>query len=173
MALLLKARTEKDLAIIGVENMLTGRVRSFLMEKTNKEDLEVVRMDEDIALKATAGNTVGGSIPSASVESDSKKPKKPIKKEDEIKRYKLNIYRLNGTVRSDINKGVYQEMGRKWGDVIRCIPSHRLSTFEEILQFVWDFEARQYRKAFERTRKQVELAVTELEESGFLITKTS
>lgn len=143
------------------------------MAETN-DKLEVVRTDEEAVLKTVAGDEpVGGSIPSASAPSPKKKVQVKKEKEDPGEpRYKLNIYRLNGTLRPDISKAVYLEMGRKWGDIIRCIPSHRFSTFEEILNFVWQFEAKQYRKAFTRTRKQVEEAVRELVQSNFLIVKT-
>lgn len=85
--------------------------------------------------------------------------------------YKMNMYLPNGTIRSEIPKGVLHVLGRDWGDIMRCVPSHRWSTMEEIVNLVWDFERRSYLKSFNRTRKQIEDGVKAAVEAGVILTK--
>lgn len=82
--------------------------------------------------------------------------------------YRMNLYRSNGQVRSDIPKGVLYELSRDWGDIIKVIPANRFSTLEEIIQMVWEWEKRQFRKSFTRTRKQIEDGVASLLLGGLL-----
>lgn len=82
--------------------------------------------------------------------------------------YRLKFRTPAGTIRGDINKELIRQLSIKWGDLLRIIPQHRWSTFEEILQAVWDFENRSVRKLYTRTRKQVEDGVAELVKCGVL-----
>jgi hypothetical protein len=82
--------------------------------------------------------------------------------------YRLKLRTPAGMIRGDINKEVIRQLSIKWGDLLRVIPQHRWSTFEEILQTVWEFENRSVRKLYTRTRKQVEDGVADLLACGVL-----
>jgi hypothetical protein len=88
-----------------------------------------------------------------------------------IPMFKLHLYRPNGQVRADISKAVLYELSKNWGDLMKIIPSNRWSTLEEIVQMVWEWEKRQFRKTFTRTRKQIEDGVVALYQAGVLIQK--
>jgi hypothetical protein len=118
---------------------------------------------EEAVSKTVAPKGVEGSNPLPSA------PKK--KKPDEEIVYKLDFRRHNGDIRADIPKSLVYTLSARWADLLRVVPSHRWSTLEEIVQIVWDWEKRQYRKLFSRTRKQIEDGVKELVESGVLLSK--
>jgi hypothetical protein len=95
------------------------------------------------------------------------------KKKPEVQEvlYKMDMFLPNGTIRSNIPKGVLHMLGRDWGDIMRCVPSHRWSTMEDIVNLVWDFENKSYLKSFNRTRKQIEEGVQAAVEAGVILTK--
>lgn len=86
-------------------------------------------------------------------------------------RYKLNLYRPNGQLRAEISKAQFFDLSKNWGDLMRLIPSNRWSTTEEIVQIVWEWEKKQYRKSFTRSRKQIEEGINQLVISGVLLQK--
>jgi hypothetical protein len=86
-------------------------------------------------------------------------------------RYKLNLYRPNGQLRAEISKALFFDLSKHWGDLMRLIPSNRWSTVEEIVQIVWEWEKKQYRKSFTRSRKQIEEGINQLVISGVLLQK--
>jgi hypothetical protein len=86
-------------------------------------------------------------------------------------RYKLVIYRPNGTVKPEFNKALMAQVAAAWGDLMRCVPSNYWATMDEICQLVWNFEAKSYRKSFTRTRKQIEEGVAVLQECGMVHSK--
>jgi hypothetical protein len=97
------------------------------------------------------------------------KIEQPKKKKESVAaptEFKLYLFRPNGSVRSDLKKGVHAELARKWGDIIRCIPSHRWSTLDEIVELVFNYENKSYLRDFSRTRKQITEAVNECVEAG-------
>jgi hypothetical protein len=85
--------------------------------------------------------------------------------------FKLNLYRPNGHVRADISKAVLYDLSKNWGDLMKIVPSNRWSTLEEIVQMVWEWEKRQFRKTFTRSRKQIEDGVVALYKAGVVIQK--
>lgn len=109
-------------------------------------------------------------VPSGSVP-DVPKPKPvPVVKKGPYE-YKLNIYRSNGLLRSDINSAVYTDMIRKWGDIIQSISSNKFVTIDDICTAVWEREKRSYRRGHDRTRVQIEECVRELVESQLMIVR--
>lgn len=97
-----------------------------------------------------------------------------IKKASSVKTeqwYKLHMRDENGQIRQDLASGLVYEMSRKWGDIIASISSNRWSTLEEMVHAVWEHENKQYLRSTNRTRKQIEEAIAELTEAGFIIRK--
>lgn len=97
-----------------------------------------------------------------------KAPTKP-----EVLTYRLNLHKGNGQLRSEISKGVYYEMSRRHGDIIRAISNNKFQTMDEICDDVWAAERRNFNRGHDRTRKQIEEAVADLLESGCLVSRAS
>jgi hypothetical protein len=160
-----------------------------------KNIVEVDRMDEEIASKATAAAAVTGSIPVASVE---KKKKKSIPSEDvpisysdldvnvedsiafveetdvilnvhKVLMYRLNYRNSNGLIRSTIPKSVVYQLTVHWPDLLRLIPSERWVTVDEIEQLVSRWEMATPRKTIIRKRVDIERGIDELVEAGVLL----
>lgn len=84
--------------------------------------------------------------------------------------YRLNIYSHSGLVKQSIPSAIYQDMCRRHGDIMRCIPSSRWVEMDDILDDVWKLE-KKMKHPSNRTRKMVELAMAELVEREFVITR--
>ena len=87
--------------------------------------------------------------------------------------YRLNLYNGNGQLRSEIGKGVFYDMSRKYGDIIRAIRSRKFQTVDELCDVVWAAERRNFNRGHDRTRPQIEEAIKDLAESGILLTRSS
>jgi hypothetical protein len=124
-------------------------------EVTTNEDNGREASGQQAASKTVAPKGVVGSTPT---------PSAPTQ-------FKCNLFLPNGMVRPQISPGVHASLARKWGDIIRCIPSNRWSTMDEIAQLVWNFENKSYLRDFSRTRKQIEDAVSECVESGVVLSR--
>lgn len=124
-------------------------------EVTSSEDNGRDANGEQLASKTRAPKGVVGSTPT---------PSAPTQ-------FKCNLYLPNGTIRPQIPPGVHANLARKWGDILRCIPSNRWSTMDEIAQLVWNFENKSYLRDFSRTRKQIEDAVHECVEAGVVLSR--
>lgn len=85
--------------------------------------------------------------------------------------YRLNFRRPNGDIRSDIPKSLVHTLVTEWCDLLRLIPSNRWSTMDEIAIWVWEWETRNYRQKYNRTRPQIERGVIELVEAGVVLSK--
>jgi len=102
------------------------------------------------------------------------KEKKDKSKKSDISeplKVKKNLYLANGQIRGEISKSVLHTMIARWGDIIHIVPSNQWCTVDEIVQMVWEWEKKQYRKSFTRTRKQIEDGVRELLEADILMRK--
>jgi len=82
--------------------------------------------------------------------------------------FRLNLYRSNGQIRMDISQAVLYDLSKDWGDLIKVIPSNSWVTVDELVQMVWEWEKKQFRKSFTRTRKQIEDGVQALNVGGLL-----
>lgn len=82
-------------------------------------------------------------------------------------RYKLTAYTSNGTVKSNINGGIFMDMCRRHGDIIRSISTSRLMTIDDICVVVWNYE-RKMQFPSNRTKKSIQTAVDELVEKSFV-----
>lgn len=134
------------------------------MAEENVTNLEAMPNGQAPASKTAAPQKgVEGSTPSASA----------AKKKDhiEIAKYKLNLYRSNGTLRTEITNAVYHMLATHYGDFMRFIPSTRWSTMEEIVQIVWECEKRNVRLTYSRSRKQIEDGVLEMVRCGAVLQK--
>ena len=100
-------------------------------------------------------------------------PKKVEQVKHEVLTYKLNLYKGNGQLRSEISKGVFYEMSRRHGDIIRAISTNKFHTIDEICENVWAAERKNFNRGHDRTRKQIEEAVSDLVETGCLLTRAS
>lgn len=87
--------------------------------------------------------------------------------------YKLNLHKSNGQLRTDINKAVYTEMSRKWGDIMSIMSANKFQTLDEVCIQIWDRERRTYRRGHDRTRKQIEECMVDLTGAGFLLSRCS
>lgn len=99
--------------------------------------------------------------------------KKPEPVKEEVLTYRLNLYKGNGQLRSEISKGVFYEMSRRHGDIIRAISNNKFHTIDEICENVWAAERKNFNRGHDRTRKQIEEAVSDLVETGCLLTRAS
>jgi hypothetical protein len=95
----------------------------------------------------------------------------PVAAKPLVLEYKLNIYRTNGLLRSDINSAVYTDIVRKWGDILQSISSNKFVVIDEICTAVWERENRSYRRGHDRTRVQIEECVNELVVTGLVSVK--
>jgi hypothetical protein len=104
-------------------------------------------------------------------------PVTPVKKPEPVKQevltYRLNLYKGNGQLRAEIGKGVFYEMSRRHGDIIRAISNNKFHTIDEICDSVWAAERKNFNRGHDRTRKQIEEAVSDLVETGCLLTRAS
>jgi len=100
------------------------------------------------------------------------KKAEPVKQEV-LTTYRLNLYKGNGQLRSEISKGVFYEMSRRHGDIIRAISTNKFHTIDEICENVWAAERKNFNRGHDRTRRQIEEAVLDLVETGCLLTRTS
>lgn len=130
---------------------------------------------EEAASKTAAPNGVEGSNPLPSVERR-KKPKSVFEKPDNsifetIPLFKLHLYRPDGTLRSEVSKAMFTELARRYGDLMRCVPSHRWATMDEVCTQVWEYERKSYLKSFTRSRKEIEDGVRDMVELGAVLTK--
>lgn len=96
-------------------------------------------------------------------------PKVSVHKPIELQ-YKLNIYSYSGNIKQSISAPIYQDMSRRYGDIMRSISSTKWCTMDEILKSVWQLE-KKMKYPSNRTRKSVELAVNELVSLEFVITR--
>lgn len=87
--------------------------------------------------------------------------------------YRLNLYKGNGQLRSEISKGVFYEMSRRHGDIIRVISNNKFHTLDEICDNVWAAERKNFNRGHDRTRKAIVEAVADLLETGCLISRTT
>lgn len=101
-------------------------------------------------------------------------PVAPTKKsEPVVLTYRLNLYKGNGQLRSEIGKGVFYEMSRRHGDIIRAISNNKFHTIDEICDNVWAAERKNFNRGHDRTRKQIEEAVKDLIETSCVLTRPS
>lgn len=100
-------------------------------------------------------------------------PKKVESPKPEVLSYRLNLYKGNGQLRSEISKGVFYEMSRRHGDIIRAISTNKYHTLDEICENVWAAERKNFNRGHDRTRKQIEEAVSDLAETGCVTTRAS
>lgn len=84
--------------------------------------------------------------------------------------YRLDLYRPNGEMRADISRGLYLDMSKRYGDIMRAIPTNKWITLEEIVQGYWEMDKR-LRWEMNRTRKQIESAVFALLEATMVVKK--
>lgn len=118
---------------------------------------------EEATSKVVAPKGSESSILSVAVK---KEKQKEIKSEPFT--FRLNLYRSNGQVRMDIATAVIYQLSKDWGDLIKVIPSNMWVTVDELVQMVWEWEKKQFRKSFTRSRKQIEDGVAALREGGLL-----
>lgn len=112
-------------------------------------------------------------VESAVVDAEETQKNKRVKKavEPPVILYKLNFRRPNGDIRPEIPKALVYTLVTNWADLLRIVPANRWSTLEEIVELVWNWEKRQYRKLYTRTRKQIDDGVRELTDAGVIQTK--
>jgi hypothetical protein len=80
------------------------------------------------------------SVPETPKKKTTKKKKSTVKVETKVVveepkieyRYKLDLYNARGMMKASISRSVFAEMSKKYGDVIRSIPSNKFSTADEI-----------------------------------------
>jgi hypothetical protein len=149
-----KRQKVKNFLITDAARPWIEKSRSFVMaeEGTNKQGNGENANGQQAASKTVAPKGVLGSNPNLSA---------PL--------FKCNLYLPNGMIRPQISPGVHSMLARKWGDIIRCVPSNRWSTMDDIANLVWDFEKKSYLKDFSRTRKQIEEAIAECIEAGVVL----
>lgn len=96
-------------------------------------------------------------------------PKKNVKQIVEVAevRYKLIVYTSSGTLKPSISAGIFMEMGRQHGDIIRSVSSARWMTLDEICELVWTFE-RKMKNPSNRTKKAILDALEQLVERSFV-----
>lgn len=145
------------------------------MDDTTIDDLGGYPNGEEAVSKAVAPQGVEGSnpLPSASkkkLKSVFDKPENSIFDKGEPL-YKLHLYRPDGTLRADVSKAAFTELARRYGDLVRCVPSHRWATMDEICTQVWEFEKKSYLKSFTRTRREIEDGIGVMAELGAVIVK--
>jgi hypothetical protein len=144
-----------------------------MSEQGNIAPIEESPANEPIEAKSAVSEQV--SKKSRKAQSVFEKPENSVFSGNSLKsetKYKLFVYRPNGTIRAEINKAVMAQVAAKWGDLIRCVPSNYWATMDEICDLVWRFEAKSYRKSFSRTRKQIEEGVAVLQECGMVHSKS-
>lgn len=87
---------------------------------------------------------------------------------DEIK-YKLNLYTDRGTIKSSFNGAVLLDVSKNYGDIMRSVSSTRYMNMDEICEAVWTVE-RKMRHPGNRTRLQIETAISELVKRNMIVT---
>lgn len=137
------------------------------------EELEKKNGNVAEGVKASVSKTEEPSGSGSSNLPISSDEKKRVKKavEPPVILYKLNFRRPNGDIRSEIPKALVYTLVTNWADLLRIVPANRWSTVEEIVTLVWEWEKRQYRKLYTRTRKQIEDGIRELTEASVIQTK--
>jgi hypothetical protein len=83
--------------------------------------------------------------------------------------YKLNMYTPSGHLRYEVTQSTAYEVGKLWGDLIRCISSTHWMTVDEICRVVAERERKSFRKSFVRTREEIEQGITFLTERNLLM----
>lgn len=90
-------------------------------------------------------------------------PVKPTK-------YKLNLYTSNGLLRNEISRGIFADMSRRHGDVMRAVPSGYWNTMDEIVGN-YNGLVRRLRFGFQKAPEQIASAVIEMVEAGLIVMK--
>lgn len=78
--------------------------------------------------------------------------KEPIK----LEKYRLYLRNPNGKTRGELNRNVLYILAKDYCDFIQVIPSSRWVTFEEIVNLIWQWELKNQRVSYNRTRKAIE-----------------
>ena len=85
-------------------------------------------------------------------------------------KYKMNLYTSNGLLRAQISRGIFGDMSRRYGDIMRAVSSGQWSTIEEIVT-VYNGLVKRLRFNNVKTPEQIESAVKEMAEAGLILTK--
>ena len=124
---------------------------------------------QEVTVKdSSAPKLVGAAKPTTAfakaVGSASEVATKPVEtraKVVEEPRYKMNLYKPNGILRSEIPRQVYANMSAKYGDIMRAVPSYKFATMDEIVEIYWELE-RRLKFDMGRTRPKIAAAVEEM-----------
>ena len=85
-------------------------------------------------------------------------------------KYKMNLYTPNGLLRAQISRGVFGNMSRRHGDIMRAVSSGQWVTIEEII-VTYNSLVKRLRFNIIKTPDQIELAVKEMAEAQLILTK--
>ena len=83
-------------------------------------------------------------------------------------KYKMNLYTSNGLLRAQISRGVFGDMSRRHGDVMRAVSSGQWSTIEEII-VNYNNLAKRLRFDTKKSPDQIEAAVKDMTEAGLIL----
>ena len=83
-------------------------------------------------------------------------------------KYKMNLYTSNGLLRAQISRGVFGDMSRRHGDVMRAVSSGQWNTMEEII-VNYNNLAKRLRFDTKKSPDQIEAAVKDMTEAGLIL----
>jgi hypothetical protein len=85
-------------------------------------------------------------------------------------KYKMNLYTSNGLLRAQISRGIFGDMSRRHGDIMRAVSSGQWVTIEEIIT-VYNSLVKRLRFNVIKSPDQIEAAVKEMAEAGLILMK--